>query len=284
MIDNRIYTFLKLCEVMNYRKTATLLNMTQPAVTQHIQALENMYKCKLFNYEGKVLSKTEQAIKLEEYARSVVYNEKSFKERIFDTDKVKISFGATKTVGDYVINEAVLNILQDNAMQVNFIVDNTKHLFEQLNTFELDFLMIEGYFDKSKYDYRLIRNEELVGICSKDHKFANKSVTLEEIFKEHVILREQGSGTRNVLSNFLNEKNSSFEQFEKTSTISSFALIQQAVEKNIAISFVYAAIPLKNDSIATFRIKNNKIFHELNCVFLKNTQAFERIAEVMDKI
>ena len=41
MIDYRIKTFLVLCDTMNYRKTAELLNMTQPAVTQHIHLLEN---------------------------------------------------------------------------------------------------------------------------------------------------------------------------------------------------------------------------------------------------
>ena len=43
MIDSRMETFLTLCRVMNYRKTAELLNMTQPAVTQHIHYLENHY-------------------------------------------------------------------------------------------------------------------------------------------------------------------------------------------------------------------------------------------------
>lgn len=284
MLDNRIYTFLKLCEVMNYRKTADLLNMTQPAVTQHIQALENLYKCKLFNYEGKILTKTEQAVKLEHYARSVVYNEKTFKEQILSSDKVKISVGATKTIGDFVINDAILQLLQDDKIEIDFIVDNTSHLFEQLNTFNLDFLMIEGYFDKSKYDYRLIREEELVGVCAKGHKFENREVDIEEIFDEHIILREQGSGTRKVLHNFLSEHNSSFAQFAKVSTISSFNLIAQAVEKNIAISFVYSAIPSKNSNLATFRIKKHKIHHELNCVFLKNTKVLDKIDIVISKV
>ena len=41
MIDYRVKTFLTLCNFMNYRKTAQVLNMTQPAVTQHIHFLEN---------------------------------------------------------------------------------------------------------------------------------------------------------------------------------------------------------------------------------------------------
>ena len=51
MLDHRIETFMAVCELMNYRKAADLLHITQPAVTQHIQFLENEYGCRLFLYE-----------------------------------------------------------------------------------------------------------------------------------------------------------------------------------------------------------------------------------------
>ena len=72
MIDSRMETFLTLCRVMNYRKTAELLNMTQPAVTQHIHYLENFYNCRLFVYNRKTLVMTEQAQILKEYAEKAV--------------------------------------------------------------------------------------------------------------------------------------------------------------------------------------------------------------------
>lgn len=48
MLDYRIDTFLTLCESMNYRKTAEILHISQPAVTQQIHYLENQYGQKLF--------------------------------------------------------------------------------------------------------------------------------------------------------------------------------------------------------------------------------------------
>ena len=44
MLDHRLQTFLTLCETGNYTKTAEILNMTQPAVSQHIRYLENHYQ------------------------------------------------------------------------------------------------------------------------------------------------------------------------------------------------------------------------------------------------
>ena len=54
-LNFRITTFLTLYNEMNYRKTARLLNMTQPGVTQHIHYLENFYGIKLFEYNGKTM-------------------------------------------------------------------------------------------------------------------------------------------------------------------------------------------------------------------------------------
>ena len=61
MLDYRVLTFLALYDEMNYRRTAEKLNMTQPGVTQHIHYLENYYGVKLFEYNGKTLTKTKNA-------------------------------------------------------------------------------------------------------------------------------------------------------------------------------------------------------------------------------
>ena len=58
MLDHRIETFMTVCSVMNYRKAAEILHITQPAVTQHIHYLEKEYDCRLFLYENRKLIKT----------------------------------------------------------------------------------------------------------------------------------------------------------------------------------------------------------------------------------
>ena len=64
MIDYRIPTFLTLYELMNYRRTAEQLKLSQPAVTQQIHALERDYGCRLFTYDGSRLYRTPEAEKL----------------------------------------------------------------------------------------------------------------------------------------------------------------------------------------------------------------------------
>ena len=55
MLDFRVETFLTVCETMNFTRAAELLHITQPAVSQHIHALEAQYGTRLFVYEGKQL-------------------------------------------------------------------------------------------------------------------------------------------------------------------------------------------------------------------------------------
>ncbi len=284
MIDNRIFTFLELCNVMNYHKTAENLNMTQPAVTQHIKHLESLYNCKLFNYTNKKLAKTEKCLELERFARTAISVNNIAIERLSDKPKLKINIGATKTIGDYILINMLSSLFKKSEYEINIIIDNTENLLDKLNHFELDLLMLEGYVDKEKYLSREIIEEEIVGVCSLEHPFAFKKVSLQEVFSENILLREAGSGTRAVFEQFLFNNGYSTEAFKNKSIISSNKLIEQAVQNNYAISFLYSIIPKHNDKLATFRIQDNKILHQFNYIFLNEAKAKTAIEIFSDLI
>ena len=282
MLDYRILTFLKLCETMNYRITAEELNMTQPAVTQHIHYLEEEYKCKLFIYNRKKLEKTNQAILLEEYARSAYYNEIYLKRKIKSENKIKINIGATKTIGEFVIGEKIKKLVKNEKYDISLTIDNTENLIKLMELNKLDFILVEGIFNKDKYGYRLYKKDEFIGICSKSHKFNGKSIKFEELFEEDIIIREEGSGTRGIFEQFLSENSFSLEFFKKKITINNFNLIKELVSANCGISFVYNSVVNKNDDIGKFYFKN-KIEREFNYLYLKNTSAKELI-DFFDKL
>ena len=282
MLDYRILTFLKLCETMNYRITAEELNMTQPAVTQHIHYLEEEYECKLFIYNRKKLEKTNQAILLEEYARSAYYNEIYLKRKIKSENKIKINIGATKTIGEFVIGEKIKKLVKNEKYDISLTIDNTENLIKLMELNKLDFILVEGIFNKDKYGYRLYKKDEFIGICSKNHKFNGKSIKFEELFEEDIIIREEGSGTRRIFEQFLSENSFSLEFFKKKITINNFNLIKELVSANCGISFVYNSVVNKNDEIGKFYFKN-KIEREFNYLYLKNTSAKELI-DFFDKL
>ncbi len=278
MLDYRVFTFLKLCDVMNYRIVAQELNMTQPAVTQHIQFLEKNYKCNFFDYSSRKLTKTNEGLLFEKYLRSANYNESSIKEKLAQKDLKTVNLGATKTIGDYVINKSLLNIFKNKDINLSLYVDNTSNLLELLDHKRIGLALIEGFFDKAHYAYQLLKEESFVGICSQNHPFSGKEIPIELLFHEDLIIREEGSGTRAILEQVLLKNNHSLDSFKSLTCISSFELIKSIVINDIGISFVYSAVASSNPKLNTFTIKNNPITREFNFVFLKNTDASQLIS------
>lgn len=278
MIDTRLETFLALCKVMNYRKTAELLNMTQPAVTQHIHYLEEKYGCKLFCYDRRTLTKTREAELLQMYAENVMYQEKKLKEELKHNDGITLSIGATKTIGEYVMAEHVSAFLEEEGNGLSVMVENTEKLLVELAAGKLDFALVEGFFDRSRYASKLYRKEPFVGVCGRDHPFANRTVMLDEIWKETLILREEGSGTRDILRQLLAEGNHSFAEFERSITISNFGLISQLLRRNDSITFAYRSVGEKNEVLAEFRVKGWEVSREFNYVYLDTTYSAEAVA------
>ncbi len=273
MLDYRIYTFLELANTMNYHKVADNLNMTQPAVTQHIKYLEDFYQCKLFDYSKRKLQKTKQGLELEKYARKIIALNLAAKEQLLEKDKLQINIGATKTIGEYTLNRLIASLIKHNEYELNCIIDNTENLLNKLNHFELDLLLLEGYMDKEKYLHTKMSEQEIVGICARNHPYAYREIGLEQILDQNIILREQGSGTRNVFENFLLNQGYSVDSFKNKSIISSNKIIESLVEQNLAISFVYQIIQKQNPNLAYFRIKDKQIWHEFNYVFLNAGKA-----------
>lgn len=283
MIDSRIETFLTLCKVMNYRKTAELLNMTQPAVTQQIHFLEEQYGCKLFHYDKRTLTMTKEAELLRKYAENVLYQEKKLKSELTMHEGIHLSIGATKTIGEYVIANHISGFLSDPKNSMNVIVENTDTLLSALSAGDIDFALVEGYFDRSKYASRLYRKEPFVGLCGKYHPFAGHIVSFDQIWKENLILREAGSGTRDILDQLLTEKNRSLTEFERITTVNNFGLITKLLENNNCITFAYRAVGENNEALAEFHVKGWNISREFNYVYL-NTPYSGKMVELFEQL
>lgn len=283
MIDYRVKTFLALCDFMNYRKTAQILNMTQPAVTQHIHFLENQYGCKLFDYDRHSLKMTREGMLLKRYCESVMYQEEKLFEKIKSGEKRLVRFGATKTIGEYVIPEQVERFLQLPDYNVEIEIDNTRYLLDKLKRGELDFALIEGFFDSNDFLSRVYRSENFVGVCSKNHRFANKTILPDDIFTEHLFLREKGSGTRNILEQVLSEHNRTTGHFARVTCINHFTLMSELIADNLGITFAYEVMQKSYLSLAPFYVKGWNIVRDFNYVYLDSADSLE-ILEAFDNL
>lgn len=277
MLDYRIDTFLTLCECMNYRKTAEILHISQPAVTQQIHYLENQYGQKLFEYENRRLVKTEAAAVLEKYARAAKLQEKDLREKLENKPIHSLRIGATKTIGDYYLKGHIRRYLTSPDNALTLLVDNTERLLRLLEENALDFAVVEGFFDKTRFDNILLRRESFVGICHRDHPFAGREVTMEELLQETIIHREDGSGTRAILEQELRGYNESLQRFQRRICISSFNIILDLVKQGFGVSFVYNILADSDPELAKFSIRGESVVREFNVVYLKYADMNEKI-------
>ena len=272
-MDRKLETFLTLCQTMNYRKASEVLHLTQPAITKQIQSLEAQYNVKLFRYDGKKLHKTEKGRILEAHAISLRYNDSELERAMRAAPKNHLRIGATKSIGDYILLPEIEHFLDMAENELFFAVDNTTHLLSRLEAGELDFIILEGIFDKQRYDHFLLRNEPYIGICAAGHPFSGKHIPLSALFSQTLILREPGSGTRNILERELAQLGYTTQSFRKVTCISSFKLIRELVSGDYGVSFLYEAVVKGDPLFGHFFCEPLTGAHEFSVVYLKNTTA-----------
>ena len=272
-MDPKLHTFLTLCQTMNYRLAAERLHLSQPAVTKQIQSLEQALQTKLFLYDGHTLHKTEKCLLLERYAISQQYQFQELQLAIADKKRLKLRVGATKTIGDYVLIDAIKGYLRDPVHELSLVVDNTKHLLQMLDENRLDFAVIEGTFSKTKYDSYLLRMEPFVGICAKNSPLSGKHLSIEDLLKETIIVREEGSGTRRIFEERLTASGYGLNDFSREVSISSFVSIKALVAVGVGISFLYRSVVADADDIGTFTIDGITEPHPFHVVYTRNTNA-----------
>ena len=281
MVDYRIRTFLTLYETMNYRKTGELLCMSQPAVSQQIRGLEEKYGCRLFVYDGRRLHATPQARRVAEYARAALYNEQRLQQELAGPAAWEVRVGATRTIGEFVVADALSRYIRRSADSLKITVDNTSVLLNLLEHEQLDFALIEGAFDRSKFGSRLFRKARFVGLCRSDHPFAGRTVSLEELSGQCLVVREEGSGTRGILENALAERGYSLELFSRVICANQFSLITRFVAAGDGVSFAYEPVAAGRPELAFFRLDCLDECREFSLVYLKGTQVFSLVREVL---
>ncbi|AEE17952.1 LysR family transcriptional regulator [Treponema brennaborense] len=270
MIDFRLKTFLAVCRTLNYTKAAEEVHVTQPAVSQHIQYLEREFNCKLFEHRGKQLFKTPKAETLERFALQLTRNVRIMEDgmRLLPDELPLIRIGATKTIGEYELPRLLERHLESARFSVR--IDNTLNLLNAIDGGALDLALIEGFFNKSLYETYPYKTESFTGFCSVRHPFAGRRVLPDALFAERLLIREPGSGSRDIFEQFLTMNNCSLEQFRSVNSINSVSVIAALVARGAGISFGYDSIVRADPALERFHVEGLAERHAYTIVRMKN--------------
>ncbi len=289
MIDLRHKSFLEVCRLKSFTKASECLHITQPAVSQHIQYLEECYGGELITFNKRKFELTDKGKKLYSFLISFQVDcQRAIADIYQNPDEItNISFGATLTIGEYVMPPILERMIKENqTIQVTMLVDNTKVLLKKLDEGSIHFALIEGSFNKDRYASKVLSVEPFVAVTSEKNKIQN-SCRLEDLCSERLITREKGSGTRMVLEQILEEHSLQIDHFASLTEVGNLNVIKKLVMKKLGITFLYkiaVASELLQGSLFEIPIKNFNTFREFSFVYLKGSQFTEEYLHWFDEI
>lgn len=291
LIDDKLETFVAVCDAKSFTKAAEILSLTQPAVSQHIKRLEEELNTTLFlRKKGELLLSDEGEIVLTYAKRMIALCDKM-------RDKVKnaksrvnrIRIGITHTQESGLLMDVLSKIaIGDDSLQITqitFITDNIKNLYDMLENFEIDMAVIEGKPTNPSFNFVVINTDSLMCIVSSQNALAKKStVTLAELKKEHLILRLPTSSTRERFASALDGIGESIDNFDVTIEVDSIATIRNLVKKDFGVSVLArssCAHELSKGTLVALPIENLSMIRETTIVYHKtftHTEIVDRIA------
>ena len=285
MLDFRMETFLAVCQCMNFTRASEKLNITQPAVSQHIRFLEKHYDTKLFRYEGKKLKLTRAGEILRSASLTMMHDEISMLSEMQKSGgNEEVRFGATRTVGDVLMGEVLERYLdQYPDANIHMYVENTKELLKRLDEGKIDFALVEGFFKKNEYDFQKYSEEEYIAVCAPGYQFKQTPEQIEDLFGERLLLREEGSGTREVLERYLDSQNFSLGDFEKQMEAGSLHTIKELAKAGCGVTFLYKVAvqeELNNGTLVRIPLKDFKLSHEFAFVWRRGSIYVDRYREI----
>ena len=277
MMDTQLRTFLCVCQTMNFTQAARQLFLTQPAVSQHIHALERRYGLPLFTHQGKTLALTPAGKTLAAYARLLQNNETLLARKMEACQKGirRVTFGVTMTIGEYGIAQPAARYLKAHPdVELTLIFGNTQDLLHRLDQGELDFALVEGYYPPGSYDHLLFRLEPFVPVAAASHAFAREPELCRDLLGERLLVREPGSGTRNILERNLALQGLTLDQFAHRIQIGNMHVLIQLLEEDCGITFLYRIAVEKEIADGRIRLlplKDFSMVHPFDFIWPKDS-------------
>ncbi|GER92702.1 LysR family transcriptional regulator [hot springs metagenome] len=289
MEDHKLKVFCTVAETKSFSKTSEIIHLTQPAVSLQIQALEEIYETKLFDRSSSFINLTPAGEILYKYAKDILnlYAEAE-KEigKITGLIKGSITIGASTTIGNYVLPSVIADFKKNHPkIKINVFIGNTKRIIDLLNSGGIDIGLVEGETSRHKIKTDPIITDELVFIIPPFHHWAKKKVvSILEITKEPFILREEGSGTRQMIEKYLSEHGINTSDMRIALVLGSTESIKEAVENGMGISIVSkwaARKEVKYGSLRLITPKEEKILRNFSLVMQKNSVLSHAVDEFL---
>lgn len=285
MLDKRFKTLVILSETLSYTKTAERLFVTQPAVSQQINSLENELNLTLVTKDNNKINLTKSGYLLADYAKKISLESQRLIDSLQEEKNLhQLKMGCTLSLSTTLLPEFINHLPKDFKI-ITTEINNTKHILSKIRDGKIDFGLIEGNFNKKEFDSILIKKEPFICVANPELDF-KQPISIEKLFDQNILIRESGSGSRDILENWLAIQNLQVNDFKNISEISSPTTIIQLLKQNKGISFIYKSLvekDLEHGLLQQININEFNISHPINLVFLKDSYFKETYQQLVKK-
>jgi DNA-binding transcriptional LysR family regulator len=205
---NQLRVFYYVAREKSITKAAEQLFVTQPAVTMQIRALEEQLSLKLFKRHGRSLRLTEGGRILFGYAKKIFYvvdEMESVIPRYADLSEGVLTIGTTRSFARHLMPGLLSRFQAEHpGVRVSLKEGSSKEIAHDLMEYKYDL----GVIGKIPFSRRLTvveyTNEEFCLVTPPKHRLsAMDEISLQDLKDERIIIREEGSGARDVIRSFL---------------------------------------------------------------------------------
>lgn len=289
MADRRLQVFHTVARLLSFTKAAETLHMTQPAVTFQVRQLEEHFNTRLFDRTHNRISLTEAGKQVFRYADSIfdLYAEmEDAVRKVTGEVSGALVIGASTTIAEYML-PALLGDFKSSYpdVTVHLKVSNTDGIVHMVENNDIDLGVVEAPVTNKNLVVEVCKMDQLVVIVPPDHPLApHDSLPISALVEYPFICREEGSGTREVISEYMQRSGISSSDLRVCIELGSPEAIKGAVEAGMGLSITSRATILKELQLGSLVAINLEPALERPFSFVHQKQKFRHRAmeELLD--
>jgi len=236
-------TFARAAERGSFTAVADDLGITQAAVSQRIAVLEKELHVALFDRRGGRIALTEAGQRLYEYARQILNLHEQAREDLggfHPPISGDLPIAASSVPGECFL-PALLSAFHAEHPQVHVraTVSDSGSVLTEVEKGKASLGLVGQKAERASLECRPIGSDSLVLIVSSGHAWATRrTISLDALAGEPLIIREPGSGSRSALEKSLERAGSSLAGLSVSLELGSNAGIKDAVKRGLGVAFL----------------------------------------------
>lgn len=272
-------------ECESVTKAANKLNIPQPSVSRALREIEDFYNIRLFERMMKKIIPTQDGKKLYSQTVHLLDYYRKIDDKLFsENNKELLRIGASVRFGSELIPKLVREFTNTHPnVDIYVKITNQKVMEEKLMRNELDLAFCEGIHNSEQFVSSKFAEDELTVVVPKGHELLKKdSVVLEDILDYPLLLREEGSSSRELLKNVLRANGLCVKPTWES--ISTDALMR-AVYSGLGISILPKSMLKKNIErglLFTVDIEGNPFIHNLYALWHRDKYVTDTMKELIE--